>query len=209
MPSYDNAKRLRRRLSILRRRGTLRRSSSWSRNARWLSVGWIFAVRGERLRRWARWWRLVHGRRSGTRGVDLWGESACNPAQGIEGVRVAKQADDDGPGHMSTVTQRLGTATKIVVDWMDYPSSVQIAPGLPPPFRRFPSNVWERFWWIYSLLTLLTPKCSTPINMQLTLPTMPPNQPMWPEMKCTASLLCCSCKHISIFTWPSIFTRTF
>ena len=53
----------------------------------------------------------------------------------------------------------------------------------------------------FFLLTLLTPKCSTPISMQLQ--TMQRNMPMWPGIKCTASLLCCSCKHTSIYFYQA------
>ena len=65
--------------------------------------------------------------------------------QGVEGV-VAEKADDDGTGRTSTMTECFGTTTKMTVDWMVYPSSLQIEPGVPPPSWQFPSHMWEWFF---------------------------------------------------------------
>ena len=49
-------------------------------------------------------------------------------------------------GRTSATTECLGTATEMTVDWMDYPSSLQIEPAVLPPSWRFPFHVWEWFF---------------------------------------------------------------
>ena len=119
--------------------------------------------------------------------------------QGVEGV-VAEQADDDGTGRMSATTQHLGTATEMTLDWMDSSSSLQIKPGLCPPSWRFPSQVWEWFCQQFFSRDVDT-KVQYTNNKLLVCSCQQYNQSCQCDqrMKCTASLLCCSYKHISIY----------
>ena len=158
MPSYDDPKRLWRWLSILRRRGTFWRSSSWRRDYGWRSAWWLVAVRGEGLGRWSRWWRRLRTWKWNK--IGTWRRRTClsESSRTRKGNCLGRGRRDGGRwryGWQIYLDGAFDTTTKMTVDWMDYPSPLQIEPGAPPPSWRFPSGEW--FFKHFFLLTLLTP----------------------------------------------------
>ena len=203
MPSCDDPKRLRRWLSLFRWGGTFEWSSPWWRNAAWRSVACLVAVRHEGLRRGARRWRRSRTWKWNKMGTYGRGGRAClNPVW---------QGKGNCPGRRRSGRRAGGWwqyEAQVHYDWAFGYSDVddsglnglrQLTPNrtrCPSAFLTISIPRVRVIFQAFFLLTLLTPKCSTPISMQLQ--TMQPNLPMWPGIKCTASLLCCSCKHISI-----------